>query len=428
MASSSSPAPMFAPGAAGSVPGPPPRTATAGIVPWTAVPIAAWGVALIGGGVAHGEAAWAPAALGAGLVAVLAAVLTFLARRPGTGLAIATGGTAAGLLAAGWLAGDAVAAIAGATGLVVLGAAGLVTAAVARLLDVAAGTAGGGLGAARAADGGTVRLHADVEDMLRRIDEHAMLSDNARRVLFRERELALLGQAIEEDIRDGRYDVALTLADEMADVFGERDRAEQYREQVLRERSHRHEATVRTELGELDRLLSHRQWRTAQEVADRLRRTQPDPELAADIDRRFLAARARHKQDLEAAFLACVERGDTEEAMRVLRELDHYLTAEEAGRFRELAGGVIKQHRENLGLQFKLAVNDHRWQEAVTIGETIIVEFPNTKMAGEVRSMIDLLRRRADGEPVAAGDAGGGEHAPPPGPPAPEANAGEVRP
>ncbi len=157
---------------------------------------------------------------------------------------------------------------------------------------------------------------------------------------------------------------------------------------------------------ELDGLLGHRQWRAAREVADRLRRAQPDAELEADIERRFLAARARHKAELEASFLEGVDRGDTEGAMRLLRELDHYLTAEEAERYRELAGGVIKQHRENLGVQFKLAVNDHRWAEAVRIGETIVGEFPNTKMAVEVRSMIDLLRRRSEGDGGSAAAAG----------------------
>ena len=71
-------------------------------------------------------------------------------------------------------------------------------------------------------------------------------------------------------------------------------------------------------------------------------------------------------------------------------------------RLAEVAQGVIVRHRENLGVQFKLAVNDHRWAEAARLGDTIISEFPNTQMAAEVRSMIDVLRTRATQAALAA--------------------------
>lgn len=356
---------------------------------------AAWGVTLVTGGAMHGDAPWAVAAFSAGLVCVGGSLLAWLARRPAAAIAVAVAATGGGAVAAGWLAADPETTRLGVGGLMLLGMLGW----LGLVLRPAGAVAGvSSRSAATTAGDGLVRLAPEFEQILRRIDEHAMLSDNARRVLFRERELALLEQAIEEDIRDGRFDVAATLADEFGEVFGERERAEAFRQRILQDRRQRHEAVRHTMLLELDGLLGHRQWRAAREVADRLRRAQPDAELEADIERRFLAARARHKADLEASFLEGVDRGDTEGAMRLLRELDHYLTGEEAERYRELAGGVIKQHRENLGVQFKLAVNDHRWAEAVRIGETIVSEFPNTKMAVEVRSMIDLLRQRADGD------------------------------
>jgi hypothetical protein len=373
-------------------------------VPVAGIAASAWGLVLLTGGVMHGETAWAAAAFAAGLLCIAASLLAWLARRPAAAIAVAVAATSAGAVAAGWLAADPDTTRLGVGGLILLGALawlGLVLrpgtrTGAARFAGAAGSAAGDGL----------VRLAPEFEQILRRIDEHAMLSDNARRVLFRERELALLEQAIEEDIRDGRFDVAMTLADEFGSVFGERDRAEEFRQRILQDRRQRHEAVRHAMLLELDGLLAHRQWRAAREVADRLRRAQPDADLEAEIERRFLAARARHKADLEASFLEEVDRGDTEGAMRLLRELDHYLTGEEAERYRELAGGVIKQHRENLGVQFKLAVNDHRWAEAVRIGETIVGEFPNTKMAVEVRSMIDLLRRRSEGDGGSAAAAG----------------------
>ena len=56
---------------------------------------------------------------------------------------------------------------------------------------------------------------------------------------------------------------------------------------------------------------------------------------------------------------------------------------------------VIGRKRDNLGVQFKLAVQDKEWAGAIRVGEQIVKEFPNTKMAEEVRSMVDVLRTRA---------------------------------
>ena len=63
---------------------------------------------------------------------------------------------------------------------------------------------------------------------------------------------------------------------------------------------------------------------------------------------------------------------------------------------------MIGKKRENLGVQFKLAVHDREWLRSVAVGEQIIREFPNTRMADEVRSMLDLLRERAAGQRAAA--------------------------
>ena len=62
---------------------------------------------------------------------------------------------------------------------------------------------------------------------------------------------------------------------------------------------------------------------------------------------------------------------------------------------------MIGKQRDNLGVQFKLAIHDKEWTEAVRVGEGIIKEFPNSRMADEVRELLDLLRERAAGEQAA---------------------------
>lgn len=108
-------------------------------------------------------------------------------------------------------------------------------------------------------------------------------------------------------------------------------------------------------------------------------------------------ARERRKQDLERDFLAAAERDDVDRAMHLLKELDKYLTESEAEPYRETARGVITKAKQNLGVKFKLAVHHNNWTEALHVGDQIVHEFPNTRMADEVRGMQDLLQGYADG-------------------------------
>ena len=80
----------------------------------------------------------------------------------------------------------------------------------------------------------------------------------------------------------------------------------------------------------------------------------------------------------------------------MLKELDNYLSPDEAEPFREVARGVISKARENLGAQFKIAVQDRQWASAAAIGRRIINEFPNTRMAAEVRGLMDGILSRAN--------------------------------
>jgi len=234
-----------------------------------------------------------------------------------------------------------------------------------------------------------------LRDTLHQIYEHTMLSDHAKRVLFRERELGLLRQAIETDIQQGKYNAALALCDEMAEVFGYREEAEAFRSQILKVNHEHREQQIQQVLNVVDQCLNASDWRAAYQEAARFKRLFPDPDLVQQIDLRIHQARETHKRELEAQFLDAHQREDTPRAMELLRELDRFMRREEAGRLADAAAEIVAKHRENLGTQFKLAVNDKRWAEALRIGDEIVAEYPNTKMAEEIREMLDTLRTRA---------------------------------
>ncbi len=230
---------------------------------------------------------------------------------------------------------------------------------------------------------------------LRSLGEQAALSDDARRVLHRSRERTLLRRAIEEDIAAEDWDAALVLSGELADRFGYRQDAENFRRRIDRSRRATLEHQLNNAMSQLEDLVLHRQWEEAQREAVRIARTFPDAPRAQAAPERVEREVERFKVDLERQFLEAAEDERVEEAMELLKRLDQHLTEDEAAPFREVARGVIGKARNNLGAKFKLAVRDKRWVEAANHGERIIAEFPNSKMAAEVRELLDGIRERA---------------------------------
>jgi len=240
-----------------------------------------------------------------------------------------------------------------------------------------------------------VRKIGVLRRLVERMNEHEALSDDARRVLHRRRERELLCGAIEEDIAGGEWDAAMVLTSELADRFGYRAEAEGFRQRIDQARFQVVGQQVDEAISLLDGLIIQRRWETAQSEAARIQRLFPDVPRVAGLGRRVEQAREAYKSDLERRFLERAHADDADGAMELLKELDAYLTEQEAEPYREVARGVIGRARDNLGARFKLAVHDHRWDVASQVGQQIIEEFPNTKMAQEVRHLLDGIRERA---------------------------------
>lgn len=253
-----------------------------------------------------------------------------------------------------------------------------------------------GLRAAAGADQPSSKESLDrVSRAVERLTHEGGLSETAKRILHRKEERDLLRSAIEQDIQDGDHDAALILAQELADRFGYRADAEEYRARIERVRAQTIDAQVIEALESLDALLRTRHWAEAFNEAARITRLFPESHRVQKLTERCESARARYKQDLERRFLLCAQRDQVDDAMTLLRELDQYLSEAEAEPYREVARGIIGKARDNLGVRFKLALQDRAWGVALDVGERIITDFPNSRMAQEVREMLDTLRERA---------------------------------
>lgn len=252
------------------------------------------------------------------------------------------------------------------------------------------------------AESGSVRrdmheVHAQLRALSRAIEEmqeSMVLSDDARRVINRKRERELLRRAIEEDIQTEDWDAAMVLIRELAERFGYRSDAEEFREKVETARFTTTDRRVNEAVLGLDRLVGLGEWDAALAEAGRISRLYPDSPRCEGLRHRVLVSRDRFKVDLERRFLHAAQGERVEEAMDLLKQMDRYLTENEGEQFLEVARGVIGKARENLGAQFKLAIQDRAWERAAELGEAIIERFPNSRMAGEVREMIDGIRER----------------------------------
>lgn len=235
----------------------------------------------------------------------------------------------------------------------------------------------------------------EMVSLLRSMNDRMLLSDQAKRIAYRERDREAMRQAVIEDLEKRDYDAALALVNEMIEAYGLHSEASQLRHDIMEAQSRQHQAAVDEAMQRIDQIISRHDWDAAKREANALVRRYPNEARVVELPERIEQARIDRKHELEREFLRAAQRDQFDHAMDVLTELDRYLDPGEAERYRETAREVIGQRRQNIGMRFKLSVHDHDFVSALNVGQQIINEFPNTKMAEEVRQMMPVLRQRA---------------------------------
>lgn len=254
------------------------------------------------------------------------------------------------------------------------------------------------------AAGGAVAAALDLretESLLREIAEMSALSDAARALLYHTREREALASAVDQLMGIGDYNAAHQFCDEVATRLSNESLASELRQRIENERMSVQQAQFEDALQGFEACLAARNWAGAFEEAGRIRTMYPDAKVLQHLDARVLQSREEHKRELHQQFLEATQRDEVDQAMATLKELDRYLTPEEADQLAEIAGGVVSSHREKLAALFRQAVQEHRWADAARTGTQIMQEYPNTRMATEVSGMIELLRTRASQAAVA---------------------------
>ncbi len=238
---------------------------------------------------------------------------------------------------------------------------------------------------------------------LKQIADVSSLSDQAKMMVYHDREVEAVQEVVNACLARQDYDHAEAVITRMEHQLGYRDEARRLRDLVAASRSATREETIRAAVQRVEGIIEQRNWARARREAERLADVFPGSALVAELPDRITERMNAHKRDLLQRYDEAVRRNDVDRSIELLRELDRYLTPTEAAALKESARGVFRAKLHNLGVQFAVAVTEQRWAHAVRSGEQIIAEFPNSRMAEEVSSKLDTLHQLA-GQPAAGVD------------------------
>ena len=230
---------------------------------------------------------------------------------------------------------------------------------------------------------------------LKRISDSVQLSDFVLAITHRGRERTALRLAINEEIIRGDWEAAYALVEQLAARHGYKNEAARLREEVDQSRARQSQNVLHEAIEQITAHMDAHDWDWARREMDRLVAEHPDSPEVRELPALFAQKRNEHKRRLLKAWDESVQRSEVDNGIALLKQLDQYLTPNEAAALAESARGVFRAKLHNLGVQFSLAVTGQNWEEAYGVGQQIVSEFPNSRMAQEVRDRIHVLAKRA---------------------------------
>ncbi|MBN2271320.1 MAG: hypothetical protein JXN61_11940 [Sedimentisphaerales bacterium] len=228
---------------------------------------------------------------------------------------------------------------------------------------------------------------------LAQINHSTRVSETAKSIAFRDADRLSLRQAVFEKLQMQDFDGAKTVIDEIAKRPEYSDLADDLRSQAEKYRTATAQERTNQIIAHIDKLMDDCQWIQASNQIEELIKASPDGERAKSMRQNLLDKKEERKRILLAAWDDAVNQQETDRSLEILKELDHYLTPNEALALQETAKDVFRAKLHNLGEQFSLLITEKQWNSALEIGQQIVDDFPNSKMAEEIRTKMDVLRQ-----------------------------------
>jgi len=228
---------------------------------------------------------------------------------------------------------------------------------------------------------------------LAQINHSTRVSETAKAIAFRDADKLSLKQVVFEKLQMQDFDGAKEMINEIAQRPEYSELARDLSKQAEKYRTATSQERVNQMIAYIDKLIDDCQWVRASSQIEELIKASPESERAKSMRQKLLEKKEHRKTILLAAWDDAVNQHDTDRSLEILKELDHYLTPNEGLALRETASDVFKEKLHNLGEKFALLVTEKQWNSALDIGQQIVEDFPNSKMAEEIRTKMDVLRQ-----------------------------------
>ena len=232
--------------------------------------------------------------------------------------------------------------------------------------------------------------------VLTQINQSTHLSEAAKVIAFRDTDIQTLREAVFDKLQQQDFDSAFELIGEIARRLEYKQLAEQLRLQASKYRDATDAERENQFIAHIEKQFESYQWAKTSALIERLIRDYPKSEKAKAMRQKLLDKKEERKKILLNAWDDAVKRQATDRSLEILRELDMYLSPNEGLALQEAARDVFRTKLHNLGVQFSIAVSGKQWDKAVETGEQITRDFPNSKMAEEIREKWDVLKQKAE--------------------------------
>ena len=235
--------------------------------------------------------------------------------------------------------------------------------------------------------------------ILTHIDQSARLSEAAKTIVFRDADRQWLREVVFDKLQQQDFEATNQIIDEIAQRVEYKELAEQLHFEAERYRDATDAERAKQVIVHIEKLFENYQWAKASTQIERLIRAYPKSKEAEALRRKLLDKKQERKKILLTAWGDAVQRQATDQSLEILRELDLYLTPNEGLALQEAARDVFKTKLHNLGVRFSLAISGKNWAEALRIGSEITRDFPNSRIADEIREKWNVLEQKDQQQP-----------------------------
>jgi hypothetical protein len=227
------------------------------------------------------------------------------------------------------------------------------------------------------------------------INKNTRLSESAKTIASRDINRQALREAVFDKLQQNDFQTAHEIIKEIKQLPEFKDLAILLKAQTDKYRDATDKERIKQVIAHIDKLFENYEWAKASVHIERLIKSYPDSEDVKALRQALIDKKEERKKQLLMVWDETVRRQDTDRSLELLRELDMYLTPNEALALQEAASDVFKTKLHNMGVQFSIAISGKQWSEAYKVGLQIMKAFPNSKMAGEIRSKVVILRQKA---------------------------------